>query len=442
LNNKLLSFVIPLFNHVAQTQEMFSSLWASLPQGLNCEVIFVDDASTDETRDWLAGLADARIHLVLNERNLGYARTNNIGVARASGHYLALLNNDLILQPGWLEPMLAALETPELNAGIVGNLQFRASDKVLDHAGVVLTPNGKFEHICTESKQTAQTEEVYVVTGACMLMRKADFAALGGFDEVFVNGCEDIDLCLKVRANGQKIYVAPSSKILHHVSLSRSRVSLQNEKNSQYLFSKWRKEIKLQLTQIWLHLLNGPDHGYAAYVDGELTSSFRSQPHIAAMTIAQAALLREEARWARELGQTSANGRAPLQLKIKGLSAVPLQNEFVADTEVLVSIANLQTACNFYVCGKLAPELKPDCIVMTLTLNNAQEKVFHFANGPSVNVGLIYPLMSTVLHNNFKLNVFFKDEHGHRAGEAKNAVLITHFVIDDQVVIPHPDFCD
>jgi hypothetical protein len=47
-----------------------------------------------------------------------------------------------------------------------------------------------------------------------------------------------------------------------------------------------------------------------------------------------------------------------------------------------------------------------------------------------------------VLQNNFKVNVFFKDEQGHRAGEAKNAVLITHFVIDDQVVIPLPDFCD
>jgi len=269
---------------------MLSSLVVSLPEGLNYELIFADDASTDETRDWLAGLSDSRIQVVLNERNFGYAKTNNVAVARAAGHYLALLNNDLLFEPGWFEPMMAALEAPELNAGIVGNLQYRVDDKVLDHAGVELMPNGKFEHIRTEPKGQAHALEVYVATGACILIRRADFDAVGGFDEVFVNGCEDIDLCLKVRATGKLICVAPSSKILHHVSLSRSRVSLQNEKNSQYLYSKWRKEIKLQLTKCWIHLLAQADDDYESYIDGDLTQSFKSQPHIAAMTIAEAAL--------------------------------------------------------------------------------------------------------------------------------------------------------
>ena len=65
----------------------------------------------------------------------------------AKGRYLGLLNNDLLFEPGWLEPILAVFDDSLLNAGIVGNLQYRVADKALDHAGVVLMPCGKFDHI-------------------------------------------------------------------------------------------------------------------------------------------------------------------------------------------------------------------------------------------------------------------------------------------------------
>jgi GT2 family glycosyltransferase len=413
---------------------MLSSLVVSLPEGLNYELIFADDDSTDETRDWLAGLSDARIQVVLNERNFGYAKTNNAAVARASGYYLALLNNDLLFEAGWFEPMLAALEAPELNAGIVGNLQYRVIDKVLDHAGVVLTPRGQFDHIRTEPTGQTNALEVYVATGACMLMRSADFDAVGGFDEVFVNGCEDIDLCLKVRAKGKSIYVAPSSKILHHVSLSRSRVSLQNERNSQYLYSKWRKEIKLQLVKCWIHLLSDPSHDYSSYLDGELTSAFKLQPHIAAMTIAEAALQREEARWARELSTPAANSNWTSHVTAKGLRPVPQVGSYLASNEIVVSIEQLKTACNFYVCGRLLEDFDPKQIAMTLSVNNSQEKALRLDKGHVVNVGVINPLVSPTGRNTFKFNVYFINADGERVRPAANTMLISHFVVDDQVV--------
>ena len=415
---------------------MLSSLVVSLPEGLNYELIFADDASTDETRDWLAGLSDSRIQVVLNERNFGYAKTNNVAVARAAGHYLALLNNDLLFEAGWFEPMLAALEAPELNAGIVGNLQYRVIDKVLDHAGVVLMPRGQFDHIRTEPAEKTNALEVYVATGACMLMRRADFDAVGGFDEVFVNGCEDIDLCLKVRAMGKSICVAPSSKILHHVSLSRSRVSLQNEKNSQYLYSKWRKEIKLQLTKCWIHLLAQADDDYESYIDGELTQSFKSQPHIAAMTIAEAALQREEARWAMQLSSSKVSSYWSVNLKASGLAAVPQMSSYLASSEVDVSIAHLKTACNFYVCGRLLEDFNPERIALKLEVNNSQEKLLRLKKGHVVNVGLINPLVTSTGLNRFKINVFHTDETGQLLSPAENTMLVTHFVVNDQVVKP------
>jgi O-antigen biosynthesis protein len=421
---------------VEQTKEMLSSLEVSLPDGLNYELIFADDDSTDETRDWLAGLSDERIQVVLNERNFGYAKTNNAAVARASGHYLALLNNDLLFQAGWFEPMLAALEAPELNAGIVGNLQYRVIDKVLDHAGVVLTPRGQFDHIRTEPIQQTNPLEVYVTTGACMLMRRADFEAVGGFDEVFINGCEDIDLCLKVRANGQKIYVAPSSQILHHVSLSRSRVSLQNEKNSQYLFSKWRKEIKLQLTKCWIVLLAQADDDYVSYFDGELTHSFKSKPHIAAMTIAEAALSREEARLGRDLGAASNSPGWLKHVSVSGVKEVPQLQTYLAESKVTVNIDRIKSARNFYVCARLLEDFDPASIAIQLSVNDAQKKTQRLNDGHVVNVGLVNPLIFSGSKNQLKLEVFFVDDSGQALKPASHVMLISHFVVDNEVLKP------
>ena len=84
-----------------------SSRQATVPAGIDYEIILVDDGSTDGTREWLAALSDP-FRTRLNEANLGYAAANNRGAELATGERLFLLNNDLILNPGWLQPMLAA----------------------------------------------------------------------------------------------------------------------------------------------------------------------------------------------------------------------------------------------------------------------------------------------------------------------------------------------
>jgi GT2 family glycosyltransferase len=430
------SFLVPLFNHVQQTREMLASLLASLPQDLHFELIFADDASSDGTRKWLSTLSDPRIQIALNERNLGYAKTNNVAAALATGHYLALLNNDLVFAPGWFEPMLRALESPEHHAGIVGNLQYRVLDKGLDHAGVVLTPRGQFDHLREEPSHGDQAREVYVTTGACMLMRRADFEAVGGFDDVFVNGCEDIDLCLKIRAGGKKIYVAPNSKILHHVSLSRSRSSLQNEKNSHYLYGKWRKEIKLQLTKNWIGWLAAHSSSYAEYIDGVLENSFKSKPHIAAMAVSEAALLREEARWARELGTASVANTWINNIKVTGLRELPQRRMYLADAEVSLHIDHIKTARNFYLCARLLDDFEPATIAIDLSVNGVQKKTCRLTEGRVINVGIIDPLIFPNAKNHFKAEFYFIDNHGMALKLAPNVMLISHFVVDDEVVRP------
>jgi GT2 family glycosyltransferase len=432
----LISFVVPLFNHVEHSRKMLATLLNSLPSDLRFEILFADDESTDETREWLLSLNDPRIRYTLNERNLGYAKTNNSAAKLAEGRFLGLLNNDLLFEPGWLEPMLAVIDDPLLNAGIVGNLQYRVADKALDHAGVMLMPCGKFEHINSAPDIHTLPIPVYAVTGACMVMLRSDFEEIGGFDEAFINGCEDIDLCLKVRQSGKQIYVAPNSQILHHVSLSRSRTSLQNEKNSQYLYAKWRKEIKLKLTKSWIDLLDEPNADYQYFIDGTLTPSFKSKRHSAAIAIAEAALLREEARWHRELSNSTSLDDWSNNVSVSGVTEVKQLKKYLAAPQINIYIDKIKTAQNFYVCARLLDDFDAEAIEIELSVNDAQKKAFRLNDGRVINVGIINPIIFPGQKNHFKAEIYFIDADGTRAKPAPNAILISHFVIDDQVVKP------
>ncbi len=413
---------------------MLATLLNSLPSDLRFEILFADDESTDETREWLLSLNDPRIRCILNERNLGYAKTNNVAAKIAKGRYLGLLNNDLLFEPGWLEPMLAVIDDPQLNAGIVSNLQYRVADKELDHAGVVLTPCGKFDHIREAPISGSQPMHVYVATGACMVMLRSDFEGIGGFDEAFINGCEDIDLCLNIRHLGKHIYVAPNSQILHHVSLSRSRTSLQNEKNSQYLYAKWRKEIKLKLTKCWIDLLDAPNTDHQHFIDGTITPSFKSKRHSAAIAIAEAVLLREEARWHRELGNPASLDDWLNNVSINGITEVKRLKKYLADSQVNIYIDKIKTAQNFYVCARLLDDFDIEAIEIELSVNEAQKKVFRLSDGRLINVGIINPIIFPGQKNYFKAEIYFIDADGTKIKPAPNAILISHFVIDDQVV--------
>jgi GT2 family glycosyltransferase len=295
-----ISFIVPLYNHLTETREMLSSLQASLPAQLNYEIILVDDGSTDGTRDWLHGLTqDTRIRVHYNEQNLGYAAANNAGARLAQGAILGLLNSDLLFDKGWLEPMLHILRAPDTKAGLVGNVQHRVTDGKIDHAGVELTPEGMLHHITQLPKKS--TVKTLAVTGACVMLHKADFAAVGEFDTSYINGCEDVDLCFKLRAAKKHIYLATDSKIRHHVSLSRKTNTQRDLQNSRQLFGRWRTELKRELSRLWHDLLLAGPQAYASTLSGELDNDFINTPHAASQVIAEAMLQRQEAFWAREL---------------------------------------------------------------------------------------------------------------------------------------------
>lgn len=247
------SFLIPLYNCLALTQAMLASLRANLPTALAHEIIFIDDGSTDGTRAWLATLAsDPSIRVVLQPKNLGYAAANNAGAAVARGEFLALLNNDLILTPHWLEPILAAHRAYGDRAGLVGNLQLDATTGALDHAGIFINLKGKPEHRRTAPRFAllAPCRRVIAVTGACLAIRRTLWEKLGGFEPAFINGCEDVDLCLRAADAGHINIVVLRSVVRHHVSSSPGR-KLRDEANTRQLVLRWHDTLARHAARIW-----------------------------------------------------------------------------------------------------------------------------------------------------------------------------------------------
>lgn len=248
-----ISFIIPLYNCLPLTQTMLASLRETLPPGLNGEIILVDDGSTDGTRAWLKNLP-APCRVILNEKNLGFAGACNRGAATATGEFLFFLNNDLVLQSHWLEPMLAVFAR-SASTGLVGNVQLNAATGAVDHTGIFFNHRGKPAHRTDLPRSTRwlgwpACRGVVALTGACFGIRAAPWRQLGGFDEGFVNGCEDIDLCLRATTAGLRHYVALRSVVRHHISSSTGR-NLRNEQNTFRLVQRWTEQIVFLAARDW-----------------------------------------------------------------------------------------------------------------------------------------------------------------------------------------------
>jgi hypothetical protein len=195
------------------------------------------------------------------------------------------------------------------------------------------------------------------------------------------------------------------------------------------------KEIKLKLTKSWIDLLDAPNADYQHFIDGTLTPSFKSKRHSAAIAIAEAALLREEARWHRELGNQAFLDDWPNNVSVSGVTEVKQLKKYLADTQINIYIDKIKTAQNFYVCARLLDDFDVEAVEIKLSVNDAQQKVFRLNEGRVINVGIINPIIFPGQKNYFKAEIYFINSDGSSKKPAPNAILISHFVIDDKAVM-------
>lgn len=220
----LCSVIIPVFNKVEYTRPCLDALMRNTAEA-NCEIIVVDNGSTDGTKEFLKALGN-KVKVITNKTNLGFAKACNQGAAAASGEYLVFLNNDTVPLPGWLPPLVQAAEENPCVAVVGSKLIY--PDETIQHAGVVFSqrsnqPYHIYRCFPKEHPAVNRLREFSAVTAACMLVKRDIFFEVGLFDEQYINAYEDADLCLKIKQKGYRILYTPQSVLYHYESVTEGR---------------------------------------------------------------------------------------------------------------------------------------------------------------------------------------------------------------------------
>jgi len=193
------------------------------------EIIVIDNRSDDPaTRDFLDAIAPAFARVVRDDGPFNFAAINNRAAREAQGELLCFLNNDIELtDPHWLIAM--ARQAVRGDVGAVG-AQLLYPDGRIQHAGVVIGIGGAAAHAHRlidphepgYFHRHAVPQFTSAVTAACMVVERAKFDAVGGFDaEQFAVSFNDVDLCLRLAARGWRSLYEPRARAVHHESVSR-----------------------------------------------------------------------------------------------------------------------------------------------------------------------------------------------------------------------------
>ena len=241
------SVIIPVWNLWEMTEACLRSL-AEHSAAENMEVVVVDNHSTDATATELEPLGKtlfgAAFTAVRMPENVGFAKGCNAGARAASGDLLFFLNNDTTLTPHWLPPLREAMA--DAKVGAAGPLLLYP-DGTVQHCGIYITPFNTvghlYEHLPGTFAAARKNHPLQAITGAAIMLRRAEFAACGGFHEGYRNGFEDIDLCFTLRARGQKLRVESRSVVYHHTSRTPGRFAHDVE-NSALLMQRIGKALR------------------------------------------------------------------------------------------------------------------------------------------------------------------------------------------------------
>lgn len=257
----LVSIIIPTRNGYEDLKQCVDSI-IELSTYENYEIIIADNGSDDEKMAKLFSSykekLQERFKVVLIDIPFNYSRINNLAVEESKGKYLLFLNNDTsVITPSWIEEMVGLAQFD--NIGCVG-AKLWYMDDTIQHGGVVLgiggiaghaflnaSPNdpGYFSRLYTNYNYTA-------VTAACLMVKRVDFDAVGGFDEKLTVAFNDVDFCIKVYKLGRYNVWAHKAELYHYESKSRGQEDTPEKK------ARFKKEIDFMNQRYGCFLENDP----------------------------------------------------------------------------------------------------------------------------------------------------------------------------------------
>ncbi len=225
-----ISILIPNKDHIEDLRRCITSIQERSTYE-NYEIIVIENNSAEQaTFDYYKTLeGQEKITVVTYEGDFNYSRINNYGAGFATGEYLLLLNNDTqVITMNWLEAMLMYAQRSDV--GAVG-AKLYYGDRTIQHAGVVIGLGAHRTAGHTHYKinydnlgymgKLCYAQNVSAVTGACLMVKKSLYDALGGLDEQFRIALNDVDFCLRLRKQGYLNVFTPFAELYHFESASR-----------------------------------------------------------------------------------------------------------------------------------------------------------------------------------------------------------------------------
>jgi GT2 family glycosyltransferase len=219
------------------------------------QVWLVDNGSTDGSVDFLRTYYP-HIHLICNAENRGFAAANNQAICAGNSRYVATLNNDTTVDPGWLKALTGVLdENPQ--AGMAASLMlFADRPEIVNSAGIGVDRVGIAWDLQGGGSVSSYDTHPVPVFGACAgaaLYRRAMLDEIGLFDEDFFAYLEDVDLAWRAQWAGWQALFVPQARVLHHHSATAGEGSpFKNRllgRNKVWLIAK-----NYPAPQVWLYL--------------------------------------------------------------------------------------------------------------------------------------------------------------------------------------------
>jgi GT2 family glycosyltransferase len=198
-----------------------SVLGSSYP---DMEVIVADNASTDDSIRWL-GETYPQIRVIALDRNYGFAGGYNTALRQVESDYYVLLNSDVEVEPGWIEPIMALMESDPSIGACQPKIRMWADRDTFEYAGAA---GGWMDHLgypfakgrvfdtCEKDKGQYDTVgPVFWASGAALFVRGELYHRLGGLDSYFFAHMEEIDFCWRLQLAGYQVYTCPKSIVYH-----------------------------------------------------------------------------------------------------------------------------------------------------------------------------------------------------------------------------------
>ena len=241
---ELVSIIVPIFNKKEFTLQMLTYLFANTVYPY--EIIIIDNNSTDYSekviKDFFKACKPKGVEglYITNKDNKGYSIANNQGVKVAKGKYICFLNNDTMPMNNWLTELVKCHK--KRNSSVTGAKLVIPGQGTIQHAGIEFDKFDYPYHVYfgydENAKEVSKDMRHKAMTGACILVNKQEFIDIGGFDEKYWLGWEDVDLCNRYRKVGKKLWYASKAKLYHYESMSEGRFSKESD-NWYYYSKKW-----------------------------------------------------------------------------------------------------------------------------------------------------------------------------------------------------------